>query len=113
MILKKRKNAGKTLKSEKGQLSRTYEEYLFEDLKDPQEAAAYLTATLEEEDPEVFLLALKDVASVYGGIGKLSAQTSLNRRSLYRMLSEKGNPGLYSLERVLKALGFHLAIKAS
>jgi len=80
-------------------------------LKDPTEAAAYLTACLEGGDPDSFLMALRDVARARGGVGQLAAETQLNREHLYRMLSENGNPGLRSLEAVLDALGFRLTIE--
>ncbi len=52
-MAKKAKKISKTI---------SYEEHLFERLKNPKEAAAYLNAALEDEDPRVFLVALKDVA---------------------------------------------------
>ena len=91
---------------------RKYHEELIESLKKPAEAAAYLTAALEENDQEVFLLALRDVAEAYGGMGKLSQKTKLNRENLYKMLSKKGNPAFYSLETLLKALGLKFTIQA-
>lgn len=90
--------------------TRRYEEVLDEDLKDPAEAAAYLNSCLQDEDPEVFLLALRDVARARGGVAKLAEMADLNREHLYRMLSEKGNPELRSLEALLDALGFRLAV---
>lgn len=90
--------------------ARRYEEALDEDLKDPAEAAAYLSACLQDDDPEVFLLALRDVARARGGVAKLAEMTELNREHLYRMLSEKGNPELRSLEALLDALGLRLAV---
>ena len=89
---------------------RRYEEYLDERLQDPARAAGYLNACLEGGDPNVFLLALRDVARARGGIAKLAESTSLNREHLYRMLSENGNPELRSLEALLDALGFRLSI---
>jgi probable addiction module antidote protein len=89
---------------------RRWEDLLDEDLQDPAEAAAYLDACLEGGDPNVFLLALRDVARARGGIAKLAENTSLNREHLYRMLSENGNPELRSLELLLDALGFRLSI---
>lgn len=89
---------------------RRWEDLLDEDLQDPAEAAAYLDACLEGGDPNVFLLALRDVARARGGIAKLAENTSLNREHLYRMLSENGNPELRSLEALLDALGFRLSI---
>jgi len=76
---------------------KNYKEHLLKSLQDPEEAAAYLDTCLEDEDPRVFLLALKDVAEARGGMSKLSAESSLNRQSLYRTLSRKGNPKLTSI----------------
>ncbi len=89
---------------------RRYEETLDEDLKDPAEAVGYLNACLEDGDPEVFLLALRDVARAQGGIAKLAEMTELNREHLYRILSENGNPAFSSLEALLDAMGFRLAV---
>ena len=88
--------------------ARRYEEMLNEDVKDPAEAAAYPSACLQDDDPEVFQLALRDVAR--GGVAKLAEMTELNREHLYRMVSEKGNPLLRSLEALLDALGLRLAV---
>ena len=107
---KKRKSIGTTSKRSRSRASRPYESDLNQDLADPREAAAYLTAAIEDGDRQVFLLALRDVAKVHGGLGKLSSASSLNRRALYRMLSERGNPALSSLDTILKALGFQLAV---
>ena len=87
-----------------------YEEALDEDLKDPIEAVGYLNACLEDGNPEVFLLALRDVARAQGGIAKLAEMTELNREHLYRILSENGNPAFSSLEALLDAMGFRLAV---
>jgi len=89
---------------------RRYEEALDEDLEDPVEAVGYLNACLEDGDPEVFLLALRDVARAQGGIAKLAEVTELNREHLYRILSENGNPAFSSLETLLDAMGFRLAV---
>ena len=91
--------------------SKNYKNHLVESLKDPTEAAEYLNAALEDGEPEVFLLALRDVVDSYGGMGKLAVSTSLNRENLYRMLSTKGNPEFFSLSTVLDAVGFRLAVE--
>lgn len=88
----------------------TYEEGLHEDLRNPEEAAAYLNAALEEESQAVFLLALRDVADARG-ITQLARETSLNRENLYRILSQNGNPQLSSLKNLLGALGLKLAVE--
>jgi len=92
--------------------SRPYEPWLQERLAaDPEEARLYLEAALEDDDPRVFLMALKDVAEAYGGLAKLAKTTGLNRENLYRMLSRGGNPELTSLSRVLHALGLRLTVE--
>ena len=92
--------------------ARDYREHLDEVLKDDQEAVAYLNAALAEGDPEVFLLALRDVARARkGGLPALAEAAHLNREHLYRMLSENGNPELRSLEALLDALGFRLSVE--
>ena len=55
-------------------------------------------------------LALRDVAEARG-IGQVAAAANLNRESLYRMLSEGGNPRLSSLDALLHALGLRLAVE--
>jgi len=91
--------------------SRDYQRSLLEALKDPNETVEYLNAALEEGEPEVFLLALRDVVDSYGGMGKLAASTSLNRENLYRMLSTRGNPEFFSLSTVLDTIGLRLAVE--
>jgi probable addiction module antidote protein len=92
--------------------TRDYREHLNKVLKDDEEAVAYLNAALADDDPEVFLQALRDVAGARpGGLAALAEAASLNREHLYRMLSENGNPELRSLEALLDALGFRLSVE--
>lgn len=55
--------------AEKMTRSRSYQTELLEALRDPEEAAEYLNAALEEGDAEAFLLALRDVAETRGEKG--------------------------------------------
>lgn len=89
----------------------SYDDYLTESLKDSKQAEAYLKAALEDSDPRVFLQALREVA-VARGVAKVAARSKLNRESLYRMLSKRGNPSLRSLGTVLDSLGFQLTVKS-
>lgn len=88
----------------------TYEAGLKEDLADPVEAAAYLNAALEDGSQDVFLTALRDVANAKG-ITRVARESMLNRENMYRILSEKGNPQLSSLDSLLEAMGLKLAIQ--
>lgn len=90
----------------------SYREALLESLSDPEEAAHYLNACLEDDDPGVFLLALRDVAEAHGGVRAMSRGAELNRESLYRMLSRSGNPSLGSLAALLMACGFRLGVRS-
>jgi probable addiction module antidote protein len=95
----------------KKRVHRNFQEFLLENLQNPQEAAAYLKAALEDEDERVFLLALRDVLEARGGnIADLAEETQLNKQNLYRMLSKKGNPRFSSLKMVLHAVGFEIDI---
>jgi len=93
--------------------SKAYQPDLIENLRDPREAEEYLNAALEEGDPELFLLALRNVAEAQGEVAQLAEKAKLNRESLYKMLSERGNPEFRSLEALLHALGFRLAVAAN
>jgi len=88
----------------------SYKQGLSEALADSTESAAYLNAALEDGSQEVFLMALRDVASARG-ITNLANETSLNRENLYRILSGQGNPQLSSLKSLLDALGLKLAVE--
>lgn len=91
------------------QASRPYKPELIKSLQDPTEAAEYLNAALEEDAKEIFLLALRNVAEAYG-MKRLSEDTQLNRESMYRMLSDQGNPQLDSLTTILQQMGLKLSI---
>ena len=88
-----------------GHLTRDYKEFLMEQLKDSSEAVSYLNATLEDkENPEVFLMALRDVAEAHG-MRETAKKAGLNREGFYQMLSKRGNPTLISLFSILDVLG--------
>ena len=84
-----------------------YEGFLLEDLTDPEEAAGYLSACLEE-GPDVFLFGLRDVAKAQGGMTKLARETQLTREPLCRMLSEERNPTFLSITAIVSSLGIQL-----
>ncbi|QTA91767.1 addiction module antidote protein [Desulfonema magnum] len=94
---------------------RDYRELVTEKMYDPDEAAEYLRCSLDEYfkdgNTEAFLTAIRTVAKARGGMTKLSNQTKLNRQTLYRTLSEKGNPSINTLRSILNSLGFRLSIE--
>lgn len=96
----------------KKRIFRDYQEKLLQDLQDPELASTYLNIALMDEDPRIFLLALKNVYEAQGGeMTELARKTSLSRENLYRILSKKGNPKLTSIISLLNAVGFSLAVQ--
>lgn len=91
--------------------SRDYQRDLIEDLKNLEEAQAYLNAALDAGDDRAFLLSLRNVLEAQGGLTKFAKLTNLNRVSLYKMLSERGNPEWSSVMKLLSALGVSFQIK--
>jgi len=89
-----------------------YDTYLLKSLKDPVEAAAYLNAALEENDPALFLTAYYNVARAHG-MQKIADHAKIHRVSLNKMLSKKGNPEWKSLFRVLTASKLRIRIEPS
>jgi probable addiction module antidote protein len=89
-----------------------YDEHLLKSLKDPKEAAAYLNAALEENDPALFLMAYYNVARAHG-MQKIADHAKIHRVSLKKMLSKKGNPELKSLFRVLSASKLRLRVEST
>jgi probable addiction module antidote protein len=81
-----------------------------EQLRTPQEMAAYLDAWLEEapEDAAGITRALGDIARAKG-MSQVARDAGLSRESLYKALSETGNPSFATVLKVARALGvkFH------
>lgn len=89
--------------------SKPYKDDLIADLKDPGTAVGYLNAILLDGDEEALLIGLRDVAEAHG-LSKIARHARLNRENLYKILSKKGNPTIYSLINILDAIGLRLAV---
>ncbi len=86
-----------------------YREGLLKSLLDPNEAAQYVNAALEDSD-QMFLVALRDVAEARQ-MAKVASEAGLSREAIYRTLSETGNPRYKSLRGILRALGLRFSIE--
>ena len=84
-------------------------EWLREQLKDPGFSAEYLTAAAEDEEPAVFLQALRKVAEAQG-MAAVAKRAGIPRESLYRVLSAKGNPRWSTLAPVVRATGLKIEV---
>ncbi len=81
---------------------------------DPEFAAEYLKAALEDvTEPRVLLIALRQLAEARGGIAKVAKAAGIERESLYRALSPRGNPRLSTLVAVTRAIGLKLTVEAA
>ncbi|MEO8649223.1 MAG: addiction module antidote protein [Acidobacteriota bacterium] len=69
--------------------------------------AEYLNAALEDENPDVFLMAISDVAKARG-ISKVAKDAGLGRESLYKALAPGAKPRYDTIIRMLRALGVDL-----
>jgi len=93
----------------------SHDEYMIRELRErPKFAAEYLKAALEDtEEPAVLLIALRRIAEAKGGIAKVAKAAGIERESLYRALSARGNPRLSTLVAVTKAVGLKLTVEAA
>jgi probable addiction module antidote protein len=78
-------------------------------LTDPEAAAAYLVAALEEagDDPGFIAQALGTVARS-GNLSELARRVGMSREGLYKALSADGNPSFATIMKVTRALGLRL-----
>jgi probable addiction module antidote protein len=88
-----------------------YGSWLKEQLKDPRIADNYLRGVLRDS-PEMFPKALRKVAEARGlALSKIAETAGVERESVYRMLSETGNPTWQSLRGIVKALSLRLTLE--
>jgi len=83
-------------------------------LRTPAEMAAYLDAWLEQapDDAQGIARALGDLARAKG-MSSVARESGLSRESLYKALSENGNPSLATVLKVARALGLRLHAAAA
>lgn len=91
---------------------------MIEELRaDPEYANAYLANALEEiNEPGGlggFLVALRQVIDARGGISEAAKKSGLARQSIYRALSEKGNPTITTLAQLTAVAGLQLTLNKS
>ena len=76
-------------------------------LDDEETIAAYITAALEDPNPDVFLAAVRDVARARG-MAQLARDTGLGRESLYKTLAPGAKPRYDTVLKLLHGLGIKL-----
>jgi probable addiction module antidote protein len=69
--------------------------------------AEYLNAALEDDNPDVLLQAIADVAKARG-ISQLAKDAGVGRESLYKALAPGAKPRYDTVLKLMKALGVEL-----
>ena len=89
--------------------TRTIPYDMAEQLRTPEEMAAYLDAWLSEapDDAAGMARALGDIARARG-MSQVARDAGLSRESLYKALGENGNPSFATILKVVHALGMRL-----
>ena len=97
----------------KRKTSISHDEAMIRELRaNPGFAAEYLKAAIEDSDePKVLLIALRQIARARG-VANVAKAAGVERESLYRALSPRGNPRLTTLMAVTKALGLTLTVES-
>ena len=81
-------------------------------LKNDEVIAEYITAAIEENDPDFLLQALNDVARARG-MSNIAELSGLGRESLYKALSPGAKPRFDTIMKVMQALGLRLKAEAA
>ena len=81
----------------------------FDYLKTAEEISEYLNDAFQDDDPQLFIVALGYLAKKKD-MTRVAKEAGLNRESLYKALSEDGHPQFATIRKVTKALGCKLAV---
>jgi probable addiction module antidote protein len=79
------------------------------DLQDPEFIKGYLEESLQDGMP-TFLMALRNVVQGSKGMTEVASSTELSRESLYKTLSETGNPQFDTINKIITSLGFRISL---
>lgn len=92
--------------------SASYDDFLSQQLReDPELAIFYLNEAIQTKDPHALFVAIRNVINAHDGMTQMEKATGLKRQTLYKMLSDNGNPGWVSMCTVLDSLGFSIELK--
>lgn len=85
-----------------------YSKFDVVDYLDSEESIAeYLSAVMDERDPDLVIAALSDIAKARG-MAKLAEDSGLNRESLYKALRPGSKPRYETIAKIMGALNVKL-----
>jgi len=88
----------------------SFDDYMVQSMKDPVQAAAYIEAVIDLEDPAALLVALRHVAKAHG-MAEVARRADVGDKTLFKALSATGNPTLATVHKVLAAVGLRLSVE--
>jgi len=88
----------------------SFDDYMVQSMKDPVQAAAYIDAVIDLEDPAALLVALRHVAKAHG-MAEVARRADVGDKTLFKALSATGNPTLATVHKVLAAVGLRLSVE--
>ena len=81
-------------------------------LTNDEVVAEYLSAALEDPNPDVFLAAVGNVAKARG-MSAIAQNAGLGRESLYKALTPGAKPRYDTVLKVLQSLGVKISVSAA
>ncbi len=81
-------------------------------LDDDEVIAEFLSVAAQDNNPDVFLAALGEVAKAKG-MAQIARDSGLGRESLYKALAAGAHPRFETVNAVLRAIGVKLAVVAT
>ncbi len=81
-------------------------------LTNDEVVAEYLTAALEDPNPDVFLAAVGNIAKARG-MSAIAQNSGLGRESLYKALTPGAKPRYDTVLKVLQSLGVKISVSAA
>ncbi|QIM66301.1 addiction module antitoxin [Mannheimia granulomatis] len=81
-----------------------------EHLRSEEEIQLYLNEVLKEDDVDLILSALGDIAKARN-MSQLAREVGVSREGLYKAFSGKGNPTFSTVLKVMKALNLTFEVK--
>ncbi len=102
---------------QKRQITSSPEHLQFERLLNDTEARkAYVAASVEsfnkDSDIGALMLALRTAAETQGSVREFAKKTGMSGGTIYRVLSEKGNPTIVILRKILNGFDLKLSIRS-
>jgi len=75
-----------------------------------EDVIALIEVALEENDPDLLLSIIGDIARSKGMV-QLANELNLNRRGLYKALAPDGNPSFKTIFKLLDLLGLRMRLE--